>query len=186
MYANQYHFVEQWNIPGFSPRQVYEVLYNASILPQWWSGVYLEAVPMAAYERPIVGAKVRAKAKGFLPYTLNFVLEALALEPGTRVQVKASGDFDGVWTAVLIRDGAGTRVEIDWRVTVDKPLIRLLSPILKPLFAWNHCWTTHERTCSLLPMISPSSLAGRCWNAAATRESGMAACTSAAMEPRGG
>ena len=142
MYANQYHFVEQWNIPGFSPRQVYEVLYNASILPQWWSGVYLEAVPMAAYERPIVGAKVRAKAKGFLPYTLNFVLEALALEPGTRVQVKASGDFDGVWTAVLIRDGAGTRVEIDWRVTVDKPLIRLLSPILKPLFAWNHCWTT--------------------------------------------
>ncbi|MEM7159431.1 MAG: SRPBCC family protein [Myxococcota bacterium] len=143
MPANDYHFEEQWSIPGYSPRQVYEVLYNASILPDWWSGVYLEAVPLRNYARPMVGAKVRAKARGFLPYTLSFTLEALELEYGQRLQARATGDFEGVWTAELHDDGeGGTRVAIDWRVTVDKPLIRFLSPILKPLFAWNHCWTT--------------------------------------------
>ncbi len=142
MPANTYRFQEQWNIPGYGPRQVYEVLYNASILPEWWTGVYLEAVPLAAYERPVVGAKVRARARGFLPYTLSFVLEALTLEQDEYLEVKASGDFDGIWSARLVRDGDGTRVEIEWRVTVHKPLIRILSPLLKPLFAWNHSWTT--------------------------------------------
>ena len=142
MAINTYHFQEQWSIPGYSPRQVYEVLYNATLLPEWWSGVYLEAVPLARYPRPMVGAKVRAKARGFLPYTLSFELEALTLEHGARVEVKASGDFDGIWRAELRRDGDGTRVVIDWQVTVDKPLIRYLSWLLKPVFAWNHCWTT--------------------------------------------
>ena len=142
MPANNYHFREQWNIPGFSPRQVYEVLYNATILPEWWSGVYLEAEPLRAYTRPVVGAKARAKARGFLPYTLDFVLEAMTLVPGKLVEVRATGDFDGIWRAEIIRDGDGTRVEIEWTVTVNMPLIRYLSPILKPLFALNHYWTT--------------------------------------------
>lgn len=142
MAANDYHFHEHWNIPGYTPGQVYEVLANASILPRWWSGVYLEAEPFAAYEEPIVGAKVRARARGFLPYELDFVLEALRLEPGKLVEVRASGDFEGIWRAELSQDGRGTRAELDWRVTVEMPLIRYLSPIFKPLFAWNHCWTT--------------------------------------------
>ena len=142
MSANEYQFDEQWFIPGYGPRQVYEVLYNATILPEWWSGVYLEAIPLRAYERPIVGAKVRARARGFLPYTLSFELEALTLEHSRLVEVKATGDFNGIWRAELVRENGGTRVLISWRVTVHKPIIRYLSPLLKPLFAWNHCWTT--------------------------------------------
>ena len=78
----------------------------------------------------------------FLPYKLNFILETIALEPGRRVQVKTAGDFTGVWTATLSPQAGGTRVDIDWRVTVEKLLIRWLSPLLKLLFAWNHNWTT--------------------------------------------
>ncbi|MCH9686105.1 MAG: SRPBCC family protein [Deltaproteobacteria bacterium] len=142
MPANTYHFVEQWMIPGYTPDQVYAVLSNACLVPQWWSGVYLEAVPLGDYDAPVVGARVRAKARGFLPYTLDFVLEALVLEPGRLVEVKASGDFDGVWRAQLVHEDHGTRVAIDWKVTVNMPLIRYLSPVLKPLFAMNHNWTT--------------------------------------------
>lgn len=143
MPANRYHFQEQWHVPGHDPHRVYEVLYNATLLPQWWSGVYLEVVPLRAYPRPMVGAKARARARGWLPYRLRFELEALRLEAGRVVEVRATGDFDGVWRAELRPDGeGGTRLELDWKVTVDKPLIRLLSSILKPLFAWNHRWTT--------------------------------------------
>ncbi len=142
MPANTYHFREQWSIPGFSPKQVYEVLANATIVQDWWTGVYLEAIPLAPYARPCVGAMVRAKARGFLPYTLDFTLEALRLEPGALVEVRARGDFEGIWRAELVRDGDSTRVELDWRVTVQMPLIRYLSPLLKPIFALNHLWTT--------------------------------------------
>jgi hypothetical protein len=33
-----------------------------------------------------------------------------------------------------------TNIRYDWRIRVDKPLIRYLSWLLKPLFASNHRW----------------------------------------------
>ena len=58
------------------------------------------------------------------------------------MEVRIRGDLDGTWRAVLSADGPGTRVDIDEQVLAEKPLIRLLSPVLKPVFAWNHYWTT--------------------------------------------
>ena len=37
------------------------------------------------------------------------------------------------------RDG-GTDVQFDWRVIADKPIVRALTPVLRPLFRWNHAW----------------------------------------------
>ena len=142
MPANYYHFVESWNFPGYTPEEVFEVLANATLLPEWWKGVYLEAELLEAKFEPTFSAKVRAKARGFLPYELEFELESMRLEPGKLVEVKATGDFVGIWRGKLIDYGQGTFVEIDWRVTVTMPLIRYLSPLLKPFFAWNHYWTT--------------------------------------------
>ena len=142
MPANTYQFLEYWNFPGYTPEQVYEVLADARLLPEWWQGVYLEAQIMGECETPVVGGLAQVKARGFLPYKLNFLLEAIHLEKGKLVEVKAAGDFNGIWRATLSSDGTGTQVELDWRVTVEMALIRYLSPILKPLFAWNHYWTT--------------------------------------------
>jgi len=140
--ANVYRFVEQWKLPGSTPDEVYEVLSDARLLPDWWKGVYLESEPINGWSTPKVGARVRVKARGFLPYTLSFILEATALQPGRLVEVRTLGDFEGVWRATLSAGDSGTRVDIDWKVTVQKPVVRLLSPLLKPLFAWNHHWTT--------------------------------------------
>jgi hypothetical protein len=142
MPANTYQFVEQWNFPGYTPEQVYTVLADARLLPQWWQGVYLEAEPLGDDTQPALGRKVRVKARGFLPYKLNFIVEAVRLEKDKLIEVKATGDFNGVWQAALAPKGDGTHVELDWRVTVEMPLIRYLSPLLKPIFAWNHYWTT--------------------------------------------
>jgi hypothetical protein len=29
-------------------------------------------------------------------------------------------------------------VHFDWRVNADKPILRVLTPVLKPLFRWSH------------------------------------------------
>ncbi len=91
---------------------------------------------------PASGGRARVKARGFLPYTLLMTLEATVLEPGKVVEVRTYGDLEGVWRATLSGEGDGTRVDIIEEVMARKPLIRFLSPLLKPVFAWNHYWTT--------------------------------------------
>ena len=41
-----------------------------------------------------------------------------------------------VWTFTP-SDGK-VHVRFDWRVLADRPLLRRLTPILRPLFRWNH------------------------------------------------
>ena len=31
-------------------------------------------------------------------------------------------------------------MRFDWRVIADKPVLRVLTPVLRPLFRWNHAW----------------------------------------------
>ena len=31
-------------------------------------------------------------------------------------------------------------MRFDWRVHADRPLLRVLTPVLRPAFRWNHAW----------------------------------------------
>ena len=37
--------------------------------------------------------------------------------------------------------GEATSVTLEWNPKVEKPLVKIFFPILKPLFYWNHKWT---------------------------------------------
>ena len=140
---NDYVFIEQWFIPA-PIEAVWDVIADARILPDWWRGVYLEAEPLDGEEtaEPHVGARVRGKARGFLPYHLNFIIESTELLRPRLVAVKTTGDLIGTWRAALSEHDGGTHVDLEERVRADKPLLALLSPLLRPLFAANHRWTT--------------------------------------------
>lgn len=141
MPANVYRFDERWSIPGHAPDAVWDVLADGRRLPEWWRGVYERAEPIGpAHDRPTIGAQMRVRVRGFLPYHLDFTVESTALERPHVVEVRAHGDFEGVWRATLAPEGDGTGVDVLWTVTVHKPIIRYLSPLLRPLFAWNHRW----------------------------------------------
>ena len=142
MPSNVFRFEERWELPGARVGQVYDVLSRGELLPQWWKGVYLESEKLTPGDEPKVGDRVRARARGFLPYELNFIVEAVELEPERRVVVKTIGDFDGLWSATLTQTETGVSVDLVWEVTVLRPILRLLAPLLRPAFAWNHRWTT--------------------------------------------
>jgi hypothetical protein len=142
MPSNVFRFDEVWEIPGASVAEVYQVLARGELLPQWWKGVYLDVEKLTAGDEPKVGDRLRARARGFLPYQLNFIVEAVALEPNRRVVVKTIGDFDGLWSAALSPGADGALIDIVWEVTVLRPILRLLAPLLRPAFAANHRWTT--------------------------------------------
>lgn len=141
MASNVFRFEEVWTLPDAAPADVWGVLADGELLPRWWRNVYLESEPLGSGE-PGVGSRFRARARGFLPYHLRFVIEVIELVPDRLVAVRTKGDFDGVWRASLSPEGNGTRVDLVWEVTVERPILRLLSPLLRPAFAWNHRWTT--------------------------------------------
>jgi hypothetical protein len=93
MPASVFRFIESWELPGARVEDVYDVLAHGELLPLCWKGVYLEAAKLTQADEPQIGAKLRAR--GFLPFVLNFVIEARELEPPRRVSVKTSGDLDG-------------------------------------------------------------------------------------------
>ncbi|WP_174329829.1 SRPBCC family protein [Litchfieldella anticariensis] len=144
MKSNKFHFMETWTVPGYSPEEIWAAISTAHPchLPRWWDGVYLQVKPLEGADRLSVGARAWVKARGFLPYKLRFLLEVSALEPNSRIEVRSQGDLEGVWCAQLKEYEDGSCIGLEWKVTVNKPIVRLLSPLLKPVFARNHIWTT--------------------------------------------
>ncbi|CDX29172.1 conserved hypothetical protein [Mesorhizobium plurifarium] len=142
MASNVFRFDESWDIPKGTPQEVWDVLSDAELLPLWWGDAYKEVEPLDKKGKGVVGARPRARARGALPYELNFIIEAAELIPGRLVVVKTFGDFDGLWRAELSPAGAGTHVDLVWQVTVERPILKFLAPLLRPAFAWNHRWTT--------------------------------------------
>ena len=142
MPSNVFRFDESWDIPDATPQEVWDVLSDAELLPLWWGDAYKEVQPLDGKGKGVVGSRARARARGALPYELNFIIEAAELEPGRLVVVKTFGDFDGLWRAELSPSGSGTRVALIWQVTVERPILKILAPLLRPAFAWNHRWTT--------------------------------------------
>ncbi len=135
MASNVFRFDEHWDFPGAACADVYAVLADGELLPLCWKGVYLDVQRLGPPGPPRVGDRLQARARGYLPYELNFVLEATALEPNRFVQVKTFGDFEGLWSAELSQKPGGVHVAIVWQVTVLRPVLKLLSPILRPAFA---------------------------------------------------
>jgi hypothetical protein len=142
MPSNVFRFDENWEIPGATAVEVYDVLAHGELLPEWWKGVYLEAHKLSDTLEPTVGDRLRVRARGFLPYELDFIVEAVELAPIKRVVVKTVGDFDGLWSATLSQHEGGVHVDLTWEVTVLQPILKRLAPLLRPAFAWNHRWTT--------------------------------------------
>ncbi len=141
MLANVYHFEDHWDIP-FPIDIVWDVLSRPENYPIWWRRVYLSAVPLKGERREAIGSRVAVVARGWLPYKLRFIIETVSLQKPTLIEFRAEGDFvtdSSRW--ILKPVGPGTTVLLQWNPRVEKPVIKLLSPVLKPLFRWNHCWT---------------------------------------------
>ncbi len=135
-HANVYRFEDRWHVP-FTAEKVWEVLSRPEDYPRWWRGVYLSAKPLDNS-----GKRVAVVAKGRLPYKLRFTIETLRTEKPSLIEFRATGDFvTDVSRWVLKPEGEGTAVILEWNPRVEKPLVKFLSPILKPLFYWNHEWT---------------------------------------------
>ena len=89
---------------------------------------------------PAPGKRNELLVKAYLPYKVNFGLEVVEAERPQRILSNLSKDFDGSGEWTLQETADGTVATLDWRPSVNHPLIRYLTPALRPLFRSNHNW----------------------------------------------
>ena len=134
--GGEYVFVDEWDVAA-PPDAVFYLLADARTYPSWWCPVYID---VESDGPPEPGRESRQHFKGRLPYHLRTRSTITVFEPPRQVGADVVGDLHGrgLWT--LTPTAGGTHVRFDWQVFADRPLLRTLTPVFRPLFRWNHNW----------------------------------------------
>jgi uncharacterized protein YndB with AHSA1/START domain len=157
MATNQYYFLDKWFI-AYPLEKVWPHIVHAEAYPHWWGEVYTHVVPLNNLPPDQVGAKADVLAHGRLPYRIHFITEITRVEPPHHLGLKAEGDLTGTGLWTLQEMEKGTAVSFEWVVQADKTILKLFSPILKPLFEWNHRWTMQKGEAALKRLLAKQQL----------------------------
>ncbi|GAB4456906.1 MAG: hypothetical protein OHK0029_15670 [Armatimonadaceae bacterium] len=153
---SEYHFLTHWFAPGATLEEVFALLADVESLPHWWAAVYLAVTPVLdttgdeGEDTTGIGREFDLQTRGWLPYTLRWRMTVREVHPPWGATIGAAGDFNGrgIWSFLPAEDGVD--ILFDWKLTAEKPLLKVLSPLLKPLFALNHQWAMAQGQISLL------------------------------------
>ncbi|HRF37397.1 MAG TPA: SRPBCC family protein [Saprospiraceae bacterium] len=141
---NTYHFITRWVVNATSA-EVYRTLEAVEDLARWWPSVYLDVKQLEKGQPGGVGKLVALYTKGFLPYTLQWKFRVTQTQFPIGFSLEAIGDFAGTgeWT---FRDMNEEQCEViyDWRIRAEKPLLKKLTWLLRPLFSANHQWAMRK------------------------------------------
>jgi hypothetical protein len=134
----EYAFLTTWLLD--SPRQpVWEALHDQARWPRWWRGVE-EAEELTPGDGGDVGTVARMVWKSLLPYRVEFEVTTTRVEHPHLLEGHASGDLEGVGRWRLYEQDGVTAVLYEWNVQTTKPWMNAVSPLLRPVFEWNHDW----------------------------------------------
>ena len=134
--SREYVFVDEWDVAA-PPEAVFDTLADARTYPTWWRPVYLD---VDVDGPPGLGRESSQHFKGRLPYHLHTQSKIVRYDWPSVLAADVDGDLrgHGIWTLTPIP--SGTHVRFDWRVHADRRLLRVLTPVLRPMFRWNHNW----------------------------------------------
>lgn len=120
--------------------EVSAILEDATALPRWWPSVYLSVEELEPNDESGTGRVIALRTKGWLPYTLRWKFRVTETRRPHGFSLRAFGDFEGTGVWTFTQAGAFVEIIYDWRIRADKPMLRALSFLLKPIFSANHRW----------------------------------------------
>jgi uncharacterized protein YndB with AHSA1/START domain len=136
MSAKQFDLVTEWQLDAPIER-VWALLTQVDDWPQWWRAVKRVDL-LEPGDGNGIGALRRMTWSTALPYQLTFCMRVTRFEPMSLIEGRASGELDGTGTWTLRPHAGRTIVRYDWRIEVTKPWMRVMAPVLRPVFTWNH------------------------------------------------
>lgn len=143
MADNSYQFFTTWRIPG-TCEEIMDVLSDGPGLARWWPSVYLDVAMLDKGDKDGLGSVVDLYTKGWLPYTLRWKFVVTERNYPNGFTLRSEGDFigRGIWT--FRQDGPTVEVTYDWKISAEKPLLKALTPVLRPVFEANHRWAMEK------------------------------------------
>jgi hypothetical protein len=146
--TNVYHFVTHWRVRGTCV-EVADLLEATKDLSRWWPSVYLDVRVLEPGGTHALGERVSLFTKGWLPYTLRWEFTVAEQRYPHGSVIEARGDFVGRGEWIFEQDGEFVNVTYIWDVRAEKPLLRTLTPVLRPIFSANHRWAMAQGRRSL-------------------------------------
>lgn len=136
MSSRHFDLVTRWRLAAPVER-VWAALSQPEQWPDWWP--YVRSVRrLREGDADGLGSVRRFEWATLLPYRIVIDVEAVESVLHRRLRGRSFGALrgEGVW--ILEPDGAYTDVVYFWRVELERRWMRLLAPVLAPLFRWNH------------------------------------------------
>jgi uncharacterized protein YndB with AHSA1/START domain len=117
--------------------KVWETINHPEEWPRWWQNCK-NVERLAEGDAAGVGAVRRFSMQTQLPYRLQFVITSTRSEAPRLLEGSVAGNLEGTLRWELSEDASITTVRYFWDVAPTKAWMAALSPLLKPVFVWNH------------------------------------------------
>lgn len=147
MATNHFHFVTNWRIRG-TIDEVTAVLRNPFDLPRWWPSVWISS-EMTSEAQPGSPLECAVVTRGWMPVTNRWTMRVTENSAPPTFTIEATGDLSGVGVWTFVGHGKEVDVTFDWEVTARNPVLRLLSTVVRPLYASNFRWAMAKGQVSL-------------------------------------
>ncbi len=131
----QYHFETFWSFE--SNIEPIWALISGVDYEKWWISVSTQQLKKGSCDNG-VGAIYKTKFKTKLPYDFTFTSELVNIESPHLLELKVFGELEGKGTWHLSQKGSVTHVHYTWQVNTKKKWMNVLTPLLRPIFVWNH------------------------------------------------
>jgi hypothetical protein len=133
--SGRFRFVDEWQI-GAAPEVVWPVLTHLETWPQWWPSV--RRVTAVSGGAPDGGSWWEFRFRTRLPYDMGFVAEVVRDELQRTGEARVAGRVLGeaAWRVDAVDGGA--KVSFAWEVRPQVAWMRLVAPLARPVFSWNH------------------------------------------------
>ena len=141
MAAPEYDFLTRWRFADAAITEVADILEDTASLPRWWPDLFKRVTIVNPGGEHAMGQVAYCECRARLPYTLRFTYTVLEQRYPNGSTIGSVGDLVGTGIWRLETRDHGVDVEYEWRVRLEKPLLRLLSPLARTLMAANHEWS---------------------------------------------
>jgi hypothetical protein len=132
----EYKFLERW-ILGASSQAVYDAMADFELYPRWGHPGYLEGTRQGP--PGVVGTTGTLLVQGALPLKVKMKVRITRVIPGREIEIDITGDLEGRTIRTVRPIGSG-QVELISDMVCNPRIgwVRALTPVLRPMFCWNH------------------------------------------------
>ena len=141
MPGQYYDFLSDWRFEQTTLNEVADILEDTASLPLWWPELFKSVRIVKPGTIHSLGQVAACACRARLPYTLRFTYTVTEERYPNGSTIESTGDLvgRGIWR--LNARESGVDVTYSWRVVLEKSWLRLISPLFRPLLAWNHAWS---------------------------------------------